>query len=162
MQLLFHHLESLKLSSINAERIWESQLLEACQSAINLKSLIVKGCGSLQHLLSPSIARSLAQLTQFEIGGCRQLREIISSTDNIEQEENVVICFPKLNSLKVRSLENLVNFCRGNYNIEFPELKVMEFEDCPLLEGIINEPQMKENCEFSTPALFNKKVNKDN
>ena len=156
---MFHNVESLNLYSISAERIWQSQLSETCYSTANLKSLIVDGCGSLEHLLSPSIARSLGQLAHFEIKDCRRLREIIS-TDNIEQEENVVICFPLLKSLEINDLRNLIHFCGGNYNIEFPALEEMQLSDCPVLKGFINEPEMDEKCQFSLQVLFNEKVNK--
>ena len=157
---MFPQLESLKLSSINAERIWHSTPSGTCFFAANLTSLIIYRCGNLQHLLSPSIARSVVnQLTNFEIEECPRLKEIIS-IEEIE-EEKVVICFPRLNSLKIWNLRNLVGFGSGEFNIEFPSLKVLEIKGCPALKEFISDPQADKKCQLGNDmrALFNDKVN---
>ncbi|MBA0819260.1 hypothetical protein Gohar_025543, partial [Gossypium harknessii] len=124
----------------------------------NLRGLIISGCGKLEHLLSPSVARSLVQLHRFEIVHCESLREIIF-TEEIEEEEeeeemNNVICFPRLNFLRMAFLGNLISFCSGNYNIEFPLLKMLEIDGCPKLKEFISESGI----ESGMHTLFNKKV----
>ncbi|TYI08374.1 hypothetical protein ES332_A10G293900v1 [Gossypium tomentosum] len=121
----------------------------------NLRRLIITGCGKLEHLLSPSVARNLVQLHCFEIVGCESLREIIC-TEEIEEEEetNNVICFPRLNFLHIDFLRNLIFFCSGNYNIEFPLLKELKIVDCPKLKESISESSI----ESGMHALFNEKV----
>ena len=149
---MFPQLKSLRLSSIKIQRIWHNQLSETC-SFPNLKSMIIQACGNLERLLLPSVARSLVHLQQFEIVGCKCLREIIF-TEEIEEGKNDVICFPQLNSLRISNLQNLINFCSGNYDIEFPSLKVLNIEYCPKLKEFINETKME-----GIQALFNEKVN---
>ncbi|KHG18832.1 hypothetical protein F383_25693 [Gossypium arboreum] len=121
----------------------------------NLRRLIITGCGKLEHLLSPSVARNLVQLHCFEIVGCESLREIIF-TEEIEEEEETsnVICFPRLNFLHIDFLRNLIFFCSGNYNIEFPLLKELKIVDCPKLKEFISESSI----EPGMHALFNEKV----
>ncbi|XP_022742591.1 probable disease resistance protein At4g27220 isoform X2 [Durio zibethinus] len=156
-QIAFPELKNLQLSSINTQRIWHNQPSDTCFSFPNLKSLIIQGCGNLEHLLLPSVARSLEQLQHFEIVECKCLREIIV-TEEIEEEKKDVIRFPQLNSLKISDLENLIKFCSGNYDIEFPSLKVLNIEKCPKLNEFVNETQMEGNYQYDVPALFNKKV----
>ncbi|XWS65124.1 hypothetical protein CRYUN_Cryun05aG0063900 [Craigia yunnanensis] len=150
-QIVFPQLKSLRLSSIKTQRIWHNQLSETC-SFPNLKSLIIQGCGNLERLLLPSVARSLVHLQQFEIVECKCLREIIF-TEEIEEGKKDVICFPQLNSLHISDLQNLINFCSGNYDIVFPSLKVLKIERCPKLKEFINETKME-----GVQALFNEKV----
>ncbi|KAL1080481.1 hypothetical protein V6Z11_D10G299300 [Gossypium hirsutum] len=142
MQLVFHH-------SINNNIIWHKQTYS------NLRRLIISGCGKLEHLLSPSVARSLVLLHRFEIVHCESLREIIF-TEEIEEEEemNNVICFRRLNFLRMDFLPNLISFCSGNYNIEFPSLKELTIGCCPKLKEFISESSI----ESGMHTLFNEKV----
>ncbi|KAG4127693.1 hypothetical protein ERO13_D10G230651v2 [Gossypium hirsutum] len=102
----------------------------ACHWITNLRSLIIEGCGKLEHLLSPSLARSLVQLQCFKIGNCKCLRDIIL-IEEIEEEREDVICFPRLNSLCIAGLPNLIFFSSGNHNIEFPLLEELWIGHCP-------------------------------
>ncbi|EOY09928.1 Cc-nbs-lrr resistance-like protein, partial [Theobroma cacao] len=157
-QIVFPQLTSLRLSSIKTQRIWHSQLSETyCFCLPNLKTIIIEGCHYLQHLLFPSVARNLVHLEQFEIVNCKCLREIIF-TGEIKEEQEDVICFPQLNSLVIKDLQNLLNFCSGNYNIEFPLLKVLTIKQCPKLKEFISETKMEGKYESSIQALFNEKA----
>ncbi|PPS11944.1 hypothetical protein GOBAR_AA08705 [Gossypium barbadense] len=99
--------------------------------------------------------RRLEQLQYIEIADCKCLREIIFTKEILEEEEREdVICFPRLNSLRMDCLRNLIFFCSGNYNIEFPLLKELEIEDCPKLEEFISES----STESGMHTLFNEKV----
>ncbi|KAG4181665.1 hypothetical protein ERO13_A10G241400v2 [Gossypium hirsutum] len=121
----------------------------------NLRRLIINGCGNLEHLLSPSVARRLEQLQCFEIVYCMCLREIIFTKEIVEEEEREdVICFPQLNSLHIKGIPDLIFFCSGNFNIEFPLLKELKIEDCPKLKEFIS----KSSTESGMHTLFNEKV----
>ncbi|KAL1080115.1 hypothetical protein V6Z11_D10G269500 [Gossypium hirsutum] len=150
VQFIFPHLESLQLCSINTKIIWHNQI---CHWITNLRSLIIKGCGKLEHLLSPSLARSLVQLQCFKIEDCKCLRDIIL-TDEIEEERKDVICFPRLNSLYIDGLTNLIFFSSGNHNIEFPLLKELTIWRCPKLIEFISQNSNQSGMH----ALFSEKV----
>ncbi|KAB2010737.1 hypothetical protein ES319_D10G262100v1 [Gossypium barbadense] len=126
---------------------------QTCHWVTNLRSLIIKGCGKLEHLLSPSLARSLVQLQCFEIEDCYCLRDIIL-TEEIEEERRDVICFARLNSLHIVGLPNLIFFNSGNHNIEFPLLKVLKIERCPKLIEFISQNSNQSGMH----ALFSEKV----
>ncbi|KAL1080085.1 hypothetical protein V6Z11_D10G266800 [Gossypium hirsutum] len=139
-----------KQLAINTKIIWHNQ---ACHWITNLRSLIIEGCGKLEHLLSPSLARSLVQLQCFKIKDCEGLRDIIL-TEKIEEQRKDVICLPRLNSLRIVGLRNLIFFCSGNYNIEFPLLKKLKIEGCPKLKEFISQTSTQSGMH----TLFNGKV----
>ncbi|XP_016719225.1 uncharacterized protein [Gossypium hirsutum] len=149
-QFVSRHLESLQLCSINTKRIWHSQTYPWLS---NLKSLFINECGNLEHLLSPSLANSMVQLQRFQILDCESLREIIF-IEKIDEEKIDVICFPRLNFLRIEGLRNLIFFCSRNYNIKFPLLKELEIENCPKLKEFICQTSTKSSIQ----ALFSEKV----
>ncbi|KAG8479953.1 hypothetical protein CXB51_024970 [Gossypium anomalum] len=149
-QFVSRHLESLQLCSINTKRIWHNQTYPWLS---NLTSLFINECCNLEHLLSPALANSLVQLQRFQILDCESLREIIF-TEKIEEEKIDVICFPRLNYLRIEGLRNLIFFCSRNCNIEFPLLKELEIEDCPKLKEFICQTSTKSIIQ----ALFSEKV----
>ncbi|XP_022719747.1 uncharacterized protein LOC111277600 [Durio zibethinus] len=157
-KLVFPRLESLRLSSINVERIWHNRFSNISEYGTqNLTSLTIEGCDNLKQLLSSSMARSLTHLKCFEIVECKCLREVIFAED-IEEEDKATISFPQLNSLKIRKLQHLTGFCSESYNIEFPSLRLLKIEQCPQLRGFIYKSKMEENQHFSPQALFDEKV----
>ncbi|XP_022723802.1 probable disease resistance protein At4g27220 [Durio zibethinus] len=157
-KLAFPCLESLRLSSINVERIWHNRFSNVSDYGTqNLTSLTIEGCDNLKQLLSSSMARSLTHLECFEIVGCKCLREVIFAED-IEEENKATISFPQLNSLKIKKLQHLIGFCSESYNVEFPSLKLLEIEQCPRLRGFIHKSTVEDNQHFSPQALFDVKV----
>ncbi|MBA0771337.1 hypothetical protein Gotri_019812, partial [Gossypium trilobum] len=122
----------LVLSSISIERIWLPQ--EFC-STQNLATLIIEGCANLKHVLSDSMVEYLQQLECLEISESKCIHEIISKEKIIKEafRNRYLICFPRLNSLKLKGLQNLIGFCHEDYTVEFPTLKILEIENCPQL-----------------------------
>ncbi|KAG4181673.1 hypothetical protein ERO13_A10G241766v2, partial [Gossypium hirsutum] len=103
----------------------------------NLRNLSVSCCKSLKNLFPATIAKHLPQLKDLSIRNCQCVRKIIF-TEEIEEGKDV-ICFPRLNSLCMDFLPNLIFFCSGNYNIEFPLLKELEIGGCPRLKAFISQ-----------------------
>ncbi|KAK8514672.1 hypothetical protein V6N12_057569 [Hibiscus sabdariffa] len=136
----FPKLEKLKLSSISIERIWVPQAFHSTQ---NLTSLIVEDCDNLKHVLFDSMAEYLQQLECLEISKCKCMREIISM-DETSQSRALPICFPRLNSLKLKGLKKLIGFCHEAYTVEFPALMEIEIENCPELEGFMHKSLSKD------------------
>ena len=99
-------------------------------------TLRVYGCHGLRFLFSSSMARSLKELKKLEVGSCKIMEEIVSSTRREDGEENMVNLFPKLQSLILYSLPKLVRFCTSSY-IEFSLLEELEVRYCDELESFI-------------------------
>ncbi|GAY54196.1 hypothetical protein CUMW_154840 [Citrus unshiu] len=85
-------LETLYLSSISIERIWQNQVAAMSCGFQNLKRLILFNCWDLTCLFTSSIIGSFVGLQCLEICECPVLKEIIV----IDQEEskNNIVMFP--------------------------------------------------------------------
>ncbi|KAG4177272.1 hypothetical protein ERO13_A11G301850v2 [Gossypium hirsutum] len=67
-----------------------------------------------------------------------------------------LICFPRLNSLKLKDLQKLIGFCHEDYTVDFPALKILEIENCPELKAFIHKSIDKDNP--TDGVLFNENV----
>ncbi|KAK8272989.1 hypothetical protein V6Z12_D11G374800 [Gossypium hirsutum] len=134
---LLPKLKDLVLCSISIERIW---LPQAFCSTPNLTILIIKGCTNLKYVLSDSMVEYLQQLEYLEIRECKCVQEIISKENIIKEafRNRYLICFPRLNTLKLKGLQKLIGFCHEDYNVECPTLKILKIESCPKLKGFIH------------------------
>ncbi|TYJ12397.1 hypothetical protein E1A91_A11G346900v1 [Gossypium mustelinum] len=154
-KILFPKLKKLKLFSIGIERIWSSQAFCSTQ---NLTSLIIQGCANLKYVLSDSMPEYLQQLKCLEISECKCIQEIISTDKMILKtfKNRALIRFPRLNFLKLKGLQNLIEFCHEDYTVEFPALTILEIENCPELKGFIHNSMRKDIPTHE--VLFNNKV----
>ncbi|XP_016712000.2 uncharacterized protein [Gossypium hirsutum] len=100
----------------------------------------------------------LQQLEYLEISECKCIQEIISKENIIKEafRNRYLICFPRLNTLKLKRLQKLIGFCHDEYNVEFPTLKILKIESCPKLKGFIHNSKSKEIPVDA--AFFNNKV----
>ena len=87
--------------------------LEVCGRPIpirsfdNLKTLVVRECHGLKILFLLSMGRDLPQLEEMTIEDCNEMQQIM---EDGHVGINLQLLFPKLRSLELRSLPNLVNF----------------------------------------------------
>ncbi|CAI9780875.1 unnamed protein product [Fraxinus pennsylvanica] len=76
----------------------------------NLTSIVVKRCGILKYLFSPSMANSLVALNVLEVSKCGSIEEIIGKEEEGTSEIKIVegmkntIVFPNLNCLLLKNL----------------------------------------------------------
>ncbi|XP_024186066.1 uncharacterized protein LOC112190808 isoform X2 [Rosa chinensis] len=80
----------------------------------SLTTLEVTDCDGIKFLFSSSMARSLIQLKTLTISRCRSMVVIVSTQED-DEENNIVNMFSKLESLTLRELPSLVGFCSGSY-----------------------------------------------
>ena len=87
--------------------------LEVCSGPIpmrafdNLKTLVVKECHGLKILFLLSMGRDLPQLEEMTIKDCNEMQQIM---EDGHVGINLQLLFPKLRSLELHYLPNLVNF----------------------------------------------------
>jgi disease resistance protein RPS2 len=104
------NLETLVLENLfNLEEICHGTL--PIQSFSKLISFEVKGCDKLKNLLSYSHGRNLPELHKIKICDCKMITEIIAVQTSEADKDIDNIMFPKLGSLELEHLPNLISFC---------------------------------------------------
>ncbi|GMP93349.1 hypothetical protein CsSME_00043225 [Camellia sinensis var. sinensis] len=105
--LLFSQLTELRFSQLHTlKHMWKGTI--ELVSLKNLTIVEVERCDALEDLFSPSIARTLVHLQLLIMDKCKMIKEIFSN----ESAKEVIgeISLPQLNSLKLRSLPNIISF----------------------------------------------------
>ncbi|CAL5420703.1 unnamed protein product [Camellia sinensis] len=97
----------------------------------NIRRLIVRCCGSLRNLFSPSIVRGLVHLQELTIDGCSMMEEVIWEGRGEDGHVTNKIEFPRLEYISLTELEVLTGFSRGIDKIEFPQLKKLHIKYLP-------------------------------
>ncbi|KAJ9672861.1 hypothetical protein PVL29_026207 [Vitis rotundifolia] len=86
----------------------------------SLKHLYVSNCGNLKHLFTPELVKyHLKNLQTIDVDNCRQMENIIRAIKVEEEEEeindmnNLILCFPNLQSLVLKGLLKLKSIWKG-------------------------------------------------
>ncbi|XP_062082833.1 uncharacterized protein LOC133789120 isoform X2 [Humulus lupulus] len=105
----------------------------------NLRELSVTECNNLKYLLSSSMARCLVQLKELRISKCKMIEEVIVREESARSKgiilENILL--PKLESLELWHLPNIIQFCEGDC-IECPLLSELKIGICPKIKIFIS------------------------
>nr|KYP33935.1 Disease resistance protein RPS2 [Cajanus cajan] len=91
----------------------------------NLQIIHIKSCSSLKYLFTPSAAEKLSQLNELKLEGCEMLETVV------DNGSTKTIKFPTLSKVEFKSLSSLIRFY---HHVEFPRLKTLMIEKCPMLE----------------------------
>ncbi|WJX37909.1 hypothetical protein P8452_25625 [Trifolium repens] len=119
-QVAFPDLDTLKLSSLNLNKIWNDNH----HSMSNLTSLIVESCGGLKYLFSSTMVESFKNLKHLEISNCPLMEEIIAKEErNNEIEE---IHFLKLDKITLKDMDNL----NTTWHRQFETVKMLQVRNC--------------------------------
>ncbi|KAJ9682203.1 hypothetical protein PVL29_018197 [Vitis rotundifolia] len=155
----FPLLESLILRALeNLEEVWHGPI--PIGSFGNLRTLNVDLCPKLKFLLLFSTARGLSQLEEMTISYCDAMQQIIAYEKESEIKEDGHVgtnlqLFPKLRSLKLESLPQLINFSSEletsstylstnartedsffSHKVSFPKLQDLTLKNLPKLKDI--------------------------
>ena len=121
-------------------------LLPSSVSLRNLRNLRVSECHGLSCLVPSSTAKSLVQLREMIIAGCKRLTEIV--TDEGGDEAGDEISFSQLKYFELEYLPSLKGFTMSNHTIRFPFLGRVTVTECPELKrfsnGVVRTPKLKE------------------
>ncbi|GLT80964.1 hypothetical protein SLA2020_523730 [Shorea laevis] len=112
----------LALSSIKIQQIWHFELTSVPSFAQNLRELTVTDCDNLRYLFTSSIVKVFTQLEKLEIYRCKAM-EVVILMEGLEEEEEERMCqtmFPKLETLVLSNLSQLIRFC-SNSNSQLEE-----------------------------------------
>ncbi|KAL1146336.1 hypothetical protein V6Z11_A11G365600 [Gossypium hirsutum] len=118
----------------------------ASSSLRNLTTLEVGYCKEMVELITSSKAQCLEQLVTLKIGGCEVMREVIASEGDEATYHEII--FKEMKCLELKGLQNLKSFCSGNYTLKFPSLNDVTVIDCPAIEnfcnGALSTPKLQE------------------
>ena len=154
MQVSFPNMKELKLTSIMIEKIWHDPDMGISSCIPNLTSLVVDGCDNMKSLLSSSMAESFGNLKKLEISNCKLMEEIIL-TEGLDVEGKSKMQFQKLESLSLKDLPKLAQFCNINL-LKCPALKRLLIDNCTKLKTFISNVGI--NSRRINSAFFDKKV----
>ncbi|KAJ7954282.1 Disease resistance protein [Quillaja saponaria] len=145
----FPNLETLKLSSINFENIWDDRVSTTRIQIQSLKSLTVENCNNIKCLFSSTMARSLPELKNLAISKCQMMEQILIMEERLDDpcfkfnEEDV---FPKLETVQISNMDNLKGIWQHhefNGPNSFGNMKEMIVETCKKLSTILPSDMLK-------------------
>ncbi|XP_039686595.1 probable disease resistance protein At4g27220 [Medicago truncatula] len=162
-KVVMPHLELLKLSKINCEKLWDDKLLSHSRMQ-NLKSLKIDKCGSMRYAFSSSVARELVNLKSLKISNFQLLEDIFVCNSNDEDllpmletfeishmehlksvwhNQLAPNSFCKLKQLKIQFCNKLSNIVPSNVLDKLQKLETMTVTDCPNLEVVFETQGLK-------------------
>ncbi|XP_061339577.1 uncharacterized protein LOC133286205 [Gastrolobium bilobum] len=124
-QVAFPNLDTLKLSSLNLNKIWD----DSQHSVSKLSNLIVENCGGLKYLFSSTVVGSFINLKRLEISKCHLIDEIIAT----RERNNGTACaslnevrFSKLETIILKDMESLETI----WHCQFETVKTLQVRNC--------------------------------
>ncbi|KAM7489515.1 hypothetical protein LguiB_026999 [Lonicera macranthoides] len=149
------NLEKLQICECSSlEVVFDLQGLNVIQLAgafQYLNSLTVRGCDSLRHVFTPSIAKLLSRLQTLEISNCENLEAVVAKEEEDEEEYiveegaggGIFNLFPQLTSLSLEKLPKLLQITPKAYTFNKQSLKKLTLVDCgKLTETLYNTLQV--------------------
>ncbi|KAJ9542288.1 hypothetical protein OSB04_028794 [Centaurea solstitialis] len=103
----------------------------------NLTKVSIDYCHYLEHVFSYGLVASLVQLQELHISDCSNMKVIVEQVQDSETKANEV-SFPRLKSLKLRSLTNLKGFFMGSEAFQWPSLDALMIDMCPSMTVFTN------------------------
>ncbi|XP_042494306.1 disease resistance protein At4g27190-like [Macadamia integrifolia] len=114
----------------NLRNICLGQLPTSCFK--NLRVLRVFNCPQLRKVMTASQAKNLQQLEELEISFNQAMEEIVEREGRGEVHETIV--FPRLRTVRLLEMLNLMCFYGGDSLVECPSLEEVIVDTCPNLK----------------------------
>ncbi|XP_030928032.1 probable disease resistance protein At4g27220 [Quercus lobata] len=132
-------LKTLKVKNLSELRYVWKNVPQGIQGFQKLTSIEVSECHRLRYLFPTSIAKLLVELPSIKIRDCDAIENIVQRDG--EEEATDIILFPRVSSLQVQNLPNMMSFCIKAYSFEWSSIKEIHFSHCPKLKTIGSEIQ---------------------
>ncbi|KAJ7954283.1 Disease resistance protein [Quillaja saponaria] len=140
-KVAFPNLETLKLSSVNFEKIWDDRISTTHIQIQSLTSFTVENCDSIKCLFSYTIARSLPELKNLVISNCLMMEHILIIEERLDED-----VFPKLETLQISNMDNLKRIWQHHEFIgpnSFGNMKKMIVDNCKKITTILPSDMLK-------------------
>ncbi|RYR73169.1 hypothetical protein Ahy_A02g007504 [Arachis hypogaea] len=148
-QVAFPNLDTLKLSSLNLNKIWKDNRHYFCK----LRNLIVENCDGLKYLFSPAMVESFSSLIKLEISECHIMEEIIAVEE--DSDNNIVtleeVRFFKLQTIILKNMKSLKKI----WHKEFSKVKTLQVKNCEKIRAIFSSSMQKVYNDLETLMVTN-------
>ncbi|KAK0581991.1 hypothetical protein LWI29_020166 [Acer saccharum] len=106
-----------------------------------LKYIEIRKCPKIEKLFWPELVQNLQNLEQIQVVDCEQLVEIISTSDDDEENKEegkdfTVFTLPKLKEMTFQNVPQLKYICNHRSRMECNSLENIKIADCPKLKRI--------------------------
>ncbi|KAL6272571.1 hypothetical protein ACE6H2_023263 [Prunus campanulata] len=134
----FNKLSYLTLEGLpSLMHVWETDGLQHITGFGNLTFLSVSHCGSLRYLFLSTVAKLLVSLKDLEVGHCENIEQVIAKEDTECADQEIT--FPRLNSMTLKYLPNLISFSTEAHTLKLPSLMELMVIRCPDLRTFASE-----------------------
>ncbi|CAH1435315.1 unnamed protein product [Lactuca virosa] len=100
----------------------------------NLKILNISDCDHLEHIFTLSAVASLKQLEELRVWNCKAMKVIVKKEEedaSSSSSSKKVVVFPRLKSITLGNLQNLMGFFLGMNDFQLPLLDDLVIKRCP-------------------------------
>lgn len=131
----------------NAPRLtalWRGVAPSVCFQS--LQHVTIESCAQMKSLFPLVVAEALNQLQYLEVSNCESLEAVISNGVHEIEEDTLSgqtsgtlhthTLFPRLQTLKLMYLENLISLRQPWYHLDFPSLERVTVLSCPCLKKL--------------------------
>ncbi|KAL6272567.1 hypothetical protein ACE6H2_023259 [Prunus campanulata] len=109
--------------------VWETGGSQQITGFGNLTFLSVFYCGSLRYLFLSTVAKLLVSLKDLKVRSCEKIEQVIAKADTECADQEIT--FPRLNSMTLEDLPNLICFSTEAYTLKLPSLMELTVKRCP-------------------------------
>ncbi|KAK0601858.1 hypothetical protein LWI29_028128 [Acer saccharum] len=107
----------------------------------HLKHIEMRVCPKIEKLFWPELVHNLQNLEQIHVYKCKQLAEIISTSDDDEENKEegkdfTIFTLPKLREMSFQEVPQLKCICNRGSLMECNSLEKIKIGDCPKLKRI--------------------------
>ncbi|GKV15097.1 hypothetical protein SLEP1_g25897 [Rubroshorea leprosula] len=124
----------------------------------NLKTLIIEDCPGMRKLLPPELQQAFQNLEEIEVGNCKQMEEIIASSDSYASSDKFT--FPKLRRLCLWYLPQLKSICSAKGVMVCDSIEKIQISRCQELKRIPVQLPLLDNGQPSPPPHL-REINMD-
>nr|KAJ0220114.1 hypothetical protein LSAT_V11C200053000 [Lactuca sativa] len=130
----------------------KSSLCPLSSSFCNVRMLVVSECAELKYLFTLGVANVLSNLEFLVVFNCFAMKELI----HVESGGEERVTFPKLISLSLKGLPQLLSLC-GNVNvIALPHLMELKIKEIPNITSIYSKNNSATSCFLRGEVLIPK------
>ncbi|XP_024971722.1 uncharacterized protein LOC112510511 [Cynara cardunculus var. scolymus] len=121
-------------------QIWWDRTPNKTHRFQRLASVDVAGCDLLDCIFPVSVARGVPRLHKLKVGSCLSVKEIVGKNGRESEPDDVIL--PKICSIELEDLPNLIGFCTRTSVLRWLSLKELRILNCSKMGSFISTSSM--------------------